>query len=193
MALIFSNKYLSVEQMKGNALYIWTKLKEAGWTENAIAGVLGNMQSESTINPGLFENRDYGNMDGGYGLVQWTPASKYFNWAGTTPANDNIDKQIDRILYEVEHNIQWLNSQDPKGRTFKQFTQSTDSPYDLAMAFITAYERPANPNQPIRGQQALYWFNELSGQSWEGGGPWEPGEWYIEYILFSRRFLPRRR
>ena len=74
MALIFSNEYLSLEQMKGNALYIWTRLKGAGWTENAVAGVLGNMQSESTINPGLFENRDYGNMDNGYGLVQWTPA-----------------------------------------------------------------------------------------------------------------------
>ncbi len=27
----------------------------------------------------------------------------------------------------------------------------------------------------------------------EGGDPWGPGEWDIEYIMFSRRFLPRRR
>lgn len=37
--------------MQVNARYIWAYLQAKGWTLNAVAGVLGNMQSESSINP----------------------------------------------------------------------------------------------------------------------------------------------
>lgn len=46
-----SSNALTTEQMKVNAQYIWNYLKNFGWTKNAVAGMLGNMQSESTINP----------------------------------------------------------------------------------------------------------------------------------------------
>jgi hypothetical protein len=46
-----SSNSLTMEQMKVNALYIWSALSNAGWTLNAVAGILGNMQSESAINP----------------------------------------------------------------------------------------------------------------------------------------------
>lgn len=46
-----SSNSLTMEQMKLNARYIYTYLKSAGWTINAISGLLGNMQSESAINP----------------------------------------------------------------------------------------------------------------------------------------------
>jgi hypothetical protein len=105
-------------------------------------------------------------MTTGFGLVQWTPASKYFDWArGYYGCTNNqaitMDKELGRILWEVTNNKQWLNSCDPQHRSFSEFTQSLDAPYDLAMAFIVAYERPANPNQPIRGTRAEYWFNNL--------------------------------
>ena len=46
-----SSNTLTMEQMKVNATYIWNYLREQGWTLNAVAGMLGNMQSESSINP----------------------------------------------------------------------------------------------------------------------------------------------
>ena len=46
-----SSNTLTMEQMKVNAIYIWNYLREQGWTLNAVAGMLGNMQSESAINP----------------------------------------------------------------------------------------------------------------------------------------------
>lgn len=46
-----SSNALTMEQMKVNANYIWKVLKLQGWTKNAVAGILGNMQSESSINP----------------------------------------------------------------------------------------------------------------------------------------------
>lgn len=46
-----SSNTLSMAQMQINATYIWSSLSAEGWTLNAVAGILGNMQSESAINP----------------------------------------------------------------------------------------------------------------------------------------------
>lgn len=46
-----SSNSLTMEQMQVNATYIWTSLSASGWSLNAVAGMLGNMQSESSINP----------------------------------------------------------------------------------------------------------------------------------------------
>lgn len=46
-----SSQALTRSQMEVNATYIWAYLRQQGWTMNAVAGMLGNMQSESSINP----------------------------------------------------------------------------------------------------------------------------------------------
>lgn len=46
-----SSSTMDLEKMKINATYIWKYLEEKGWSKNAVAGMLGNMQSESAINP----------------------------------------------------------------------------------------------------------------------------------------------
>lgn len=46
-----SSNTLTMAQMQINATYIWSSLSQEGWTLNAVAGILGNMQSESAINP----------------------------------------------------------------------------------------------------------------------------------------------
>lgn len=159
---ISKNDFLTLEEMTVNAQYILDFLLARRWTKQAICGMLGNMQTESTINPGIWQGLQSGNMSGGYGLVQWTPASKYIDWAnnGGIPYED-MDSQLARILYEMDNHVQWY---DPD-MTFQEFSQSTDTPYNLAMKFITAYERPADPNQPNRGEQAEYWYSVLTGGS----------------------------
>ena len=110
---------------------------------------LGNMQRESNINPGLWESLDYGNTSGGFGLTQWTPATKYLNWAqerGYPCGNDYSDKtsymngQLQRILWEVENNEQWIATPS-FNFSFSAFTKSTQSPEYLAEAFLKNYER----------------------------------------------------
>jgi hypothetical protein len=116
------------------------------------------MQTESTINPGIWQSLNSGNMSGGFGLVQWTPATKYIDWANANGLPySNMDSELQRILYEVKNNVQWINS----SMTFYQFTRSTDTAYNLGMKFLSSYERPLNPNQPIRGTQATNWYNTL--------------------------------
>ncbi len=163
MAIIKGNFYLNDVQMTGNAQYILNYLLPKGWTKNAICGMLGNMQTESTMNPGIWQDLNAGNYDGGYGLVQWTPATKFTTWAAANGyAMDSMEGQLERILWEVANNEQWGETSSYP-MSFYQYTKSLDSPYNLAMVFITNYEKPKNPNQPIRGTQAQHWFDVLSG------------------------------
>jgi hypothetical protein len=167
-----TNAFLSQDQMTVNAQYIMDFLYSKGWTKNAICGLLGNLQSESSINFGIWEGLNEGNMSGGFGLTQWTPASKYFDWANANGYSGNhVDGELNRLLWEVANNQQWFGGVS-SSMTFQQWTQSTDTPYNLAMDFIVTYEHPANPNQPIRGTQAENWFSLLTpnGTPPSGGG-----------------------
>jgi len=163
LQVISENRYLTLDEMEGNAQYILDYFLAKGWTKESICGMLGNMQSESTINPGIWESLLENNMQGGFGLVQWTPASKYTSWADQESFSwGDVDGQCKRIQYEVDEGLQWIStSQYPM--SFEEFTKSTESPYILAMVFIANYERPLEPIQPIRGLQAVYWYEKLTG------------------------------
>lgn len=161
------NAYLTRPEMTVNAQYLMGAFTSRGWTKNAVAGMLGNMETESTINPGIWQNLDEGNMRMGYGLVQWTPATNYIDWASARGYDrKDVDGQIARIIFELENGLQWISTSSYP-LTFKQFSQSTESPEYLAQAFLRNYERPANQNQPNRSTQARYWFDAIEGT---GGG-----------------------
>lgn len=149
--------------MRANAQYIWDFLKMIGWTKPAVAAMLGNMQTESTINPGLWENFQENNMSKGFGLVQWTPASKFINWA-----NDNglyylnIDSQIARIAYEKNNGLQWIST-SAYPMSFNEFSRSYLPVAELTAAFMYNYERPASyTTLTTRQTQAQYWFSQLN-------------------------------
>lgn len=152
------------------AKQIWDYLTSKGWTKEAVSAILGNMQSESGIIADRWESDIVGNMYGGYGLVQWTPATKYIDWAvGNGLDYRNVISQCKRIEWEVANGQQFYHP----SMTFKQFTQSKQSPETLAEIFIRYYERPANPNQPARQTQARYWYNKFKNSSTEGKTPQE--------------------
>ena len=158
---ITGNRYLSKAEMENNARYIWQYLKGNGWSMNAVAGMLGNMQTESTINPGIWESLDEGDTSQGFGLVQWTPATKLITWANSQYLDyTEMDTQLERIEYELAKGLQYYPT-DSYPETFAQFKVSTKSPNYLGMAFLANYERPAEPNQPARGTQAEAWYKFL--------------------------------
>ena len=169
MTLIISNIYLERSQMTDNAQYIADYLIGNGWTQNAVAGILGNMEQESTMNPGLWQDLKYENMSGGYGLVQWTPATEYTSWADrngypwggdTSSPTVYVNGQLERILWEVRYDQQWIaTSAFPF--SFTAFTQSGEAPEYLAEAFMKNYERPGIPELEKRKQNARYWFENL--------------------------------
>lgn len=164
MSWISGNKYLTLEEMQNNAVLIWDYFSDKGWTIESVSAMLGNMQTESTINPEIWENLtvDY---SGGYGLTQWTPATKYIDWAGVGYENGN--RQCERIQYEMENGLQWFSNPNAPivnpPITFSEFSQSTENVETLANYFLWYYEHPANTIQPIRAEQALYWYEFLGG------------------------------
>lgn len=164
---IKGNRYLSIGEMQNNAQIIFNTLLLKGWTKNAIAGMLGNMQKESTINPGIWQNLNP-NPSLGWGLVQWTPSTNFTDWAAANGyANDDGDAQliwIDTVTASVG---QWIpTTQYPE--TFEEFKVSTQTPEYLADCFLKNFERPGEIDQPDRQRYARYWFD------WWEGSPVPP-------------------
>ncbi len=156
-----ANRYLGDAEMQPNALYVAAYFVEKGWTVNAIAGMLGNMQHESTINPGIWERLEEGNTARGFGLVQWTPATKLIDWAAGLDYTD-IDVQLDRIIWELENGEQFYKT-DTYPINFRDFSHSAKSPEYLAGAFLYNYERPEEYNIEPRQRAAREWYDFLSG------------------------------
>ena len=164
---IKGNRYLSTGEMQNNAQIIFNTLLLKGWTKNAIAGMLGNMQKESTINPGIWQDLTP-NESLGWGLVQWTPSTNFTDWAAANGyANDDGDAQliwIDTVTASVG---QWIpTTQYPE--TFGEFKVSTQTPEYLADCFLKNFERPEEIDQPVRQRYARYWFD------WWEGSPVPP-------------------
>lgn len=154
--------WLDSDQMLNNAKLVQQWGWSFGWSDNAICAILGNMQEESTINPGI-----YGDNGNAYGLVQWNPYTKYSLWAGTGWKN-NGNKQMERINYEANNEEQWFYN-DQLGLypycTFSEFVHDSTTPIEtLADWFCWFYEHPTNPIQPARATNARYWYNTLD---WE--------------------------
>lgn len=162
MGWTIGNFALSQEQMNANAVEVYKYFSGKGWSLNAISGVLGNMQSESYINPGVWQSLISGNYSGGFGLVQWTPATNYTNWAsangyGITDPNgqlywiDALSATTGQWIPTSAYNISW-----------SAFKVSGQSPEYLASAFLKNFERAGVEVEATRRSQARYYYNLLS-------------------------------
>lgn len=156
--IICSNAELPLHQSLINARYIFQYLSNQGWSNNAIYAILGNMETESWINPGKWEY-DPQTPPGGFGLVQWTPATKYTNWLSPQQNPNDINNQLNRILWEVVNGGQWDEDGHSPSMTFSEFTVSNNTPESLAEYFLKCYEMPPNATLevPIRKNNASKW------------------------------------
>lgn len=177
---IARNGYLTEAEMQNNSRIIYRNLIKRGWTINAIAALLGNFEAESTINPGIWQNLNSGNMAGGYGLAQWTPATKVSTFASDWQSNHN--RQLDLLQYHLEHpGEHWVKRSPYATWTITQFAASTIDPYVLACVFAWNYEGSAvvlwgtdaekAELKEKRGNAAVKWFNYLSNLPQGGNIP----------------------
>ena len=168
-------RWLSESESLQNAQLVANHLIPQGWTKESVSALCGNMRHESSINPDMYEFNYAWGDDRGYGLVQWTPRSKYWDWAESRNLPPrNGDSQLARIDYEVEQNIQWISTPNYP-ETYAQFRGSTKSMDYLVPCFTWNYERPnaesGQQSMPDRIAFAKRCLNELdfSGSS-DGGG-----------------------
>jgi hypothetical protein len=83
-------------------------LQDRGITDkNALATIMGNIRQESTFTPNICEGgarTSYPNCGGGYGLIQWTNAPRFYGLGrhaariGANPSS--LDAQLDYMLHE---------------------------------------------------------------------------------------------
>lgn len=184
----------SKEQMRVNAVYIYHYLANKGWTIQAISGMLGNMQVESSINPGRWQNDNVGNGPA-YGIVQWDPFSKYISWCEEQGYSDpsEMDNNLARIIYELNNGLQWISTSS-YDLSFSEFTKSTESPFYLAGAFLLNYERPADQSQEVieyrgsLGESAYLYLLEVLGENPEPIEPVKKSKRRkFKFILYNKR------
>ena len=163
-----SSNNIEPNEKEANARYIYDYLIARGWTIQAIAGVLGNMQRECQMNPGAWERLN--DTTGGYGLIQSTPSSdKFLKWkdltvtAANNMADSNDQQQLKQLMdWQLEHLIwsmktmkdgdrEWYPSlaspyydslpSSLRNMTCDQFIASTINSGDLARVFNAIYLR----------------------------------------------------
>lgn len=193
----------SVEAQE-NALMMRDLLVSLGWTENAVAGLLGNQASESGFNPWRWEGDTVlastdttliqESMVHGYGLFQFTPAGKYIYSSYAQGLSEYGPNYSDRTgnLLDGAAQLRYVDAgyggyypTDAYPLSFQAFKTSTASPAELASAWLYNYERPADPGatESYRRQQAEAWYSFLTGNPYIGGLP----VWLLKYIKNKRR------
>lgn len=170
-------RWLSESESMNNAQEVANHFAGTDWSREALSALVGNMRHESSINPDMYEFGYPWSADRGYGLVQWTPRSKYWDWAvaRNLPPRHG-DSQLARINYEVANNIQWIPRSDYGNMTFAQFRSNSGnwSVDYLTEAFCWGYERPNEQagwaSMPGRKAFANKAFAELDWSGSGGGG-----------------------
>ena len=196
--MVWVNEYqtwLTEAQSLQNAQMVVNFLSGKDWSKEAIAALIGNMRHESSINPNMYEYGYLWGDDRGFGLVQWTPRSKFWDWGiGQGYSETQLrsgDSQLARIDYEVDNNIQYI----PNGHSarygyeskydfsFAAFRKNTQglTVNQLTEAFMWNYEGPAySAGTGSLGERQAFAnraFNELDWTgSGEGGGGENPEE-----------------
>lgn len=161
LSWIFGNRYLTDEEMKNNAYVFYSTMFFRDFTLNAIAGMLGNMEIESNINPALWQSFKEGDYSVGYGLVQWTPATNYTNWANSH-GYDITDGfyQCVWLDEETESSGQWISTSSYP-MSWEDFRKSTQTPDYLASVFLKNFERAGVEKEDERKKNALKWYAYL--------------------------------
>ena len=204
--MVWVNEYqtwLTESQSLQTAQMVVNFLNGKDWSKEAIAALIGNMRHESSINPNMYEYGYEWVDDRGFGLVQWTPRSKFWDWGigqGYTEEELRIgDSQLARIDYEVDNDIQYIangHSARYGGETrynfsFADFRKNTQglSVNQLTEAFMWNYEGPAYEagSNSLSERQAFAnrAFNELDWSGNGDGGGEEPEEPEVPSIDFD--------
>lgn len=170
------NEY-TCTQSEANASYIYAYFKAKGWTDIAVAGLVGNCTYESYTNPAFHE------VGGaGFGIVQWTPSSNYINWARPRgfPVDSDVSDperyllgQCERINYELQTNIEFFGNSSYGANfhwcnTWQKYislTESQATPQTAAHIFLSNYERPnhsaAAASLSARQAYAKRWYDKF--------------------------------
>ena len=82
---------------------------------NALATILGNIRQESTFVPNICEGgsrRSYSSCWGGYGLIQWTSANRYYGLGDFAKKSGGSPSSLNTQLRYLTTEVQWKRIED---------------------------------------------------------------------------------
>ena len=128
-----------------------------GWTRAQAAGIVGNLQAESGVNP----NRGQDGGGPGYGLAQWEgPRQRDFKaWSGHDIHQSTFHEQLEFIQHEL------TTTERGAGNALKGATTASQA----AQIVCNKYERPGIPHMDARIANANAIYNNASPTN-NGGG-----------------------
>ena len=143
---------------------VWNFLVGQGYSEVAVAGLMGNIHQESGgFNPALVEN---GGSGEGIGLIQWSfgRRTQLENYAASLGKDwTDVDVQLDFLLMELT----------PGGSEYADFQfiptsaceqwQNASTPEEAARIFCDAFERPGTPMMENRIHWANVYYEQFRG------------------------------
>jgi hypothetical protein len=82
---------------------------------NALATIMGNIRQESTFVPNICEGgsrTSWGNCNGGYGLIQWTSANRYYGLGDFAKKYGGSPSSLHTQLRYLTSEVQWREIED---------------------------------------------------------------------------------
>ena len=158
----YDNPYLY-----NNAEKIYAQLLSYGWDRNSISAVIGNMARESALNAGQTQiGYEIGGSTGGFGLVMWSPQTKFTDWCRST--NHNVNSAYWQIWFinnrpTASERQQFNENNVLYPMTFNDFIHNTGNwtvEY-LTRAWLACYERAGVSALNIRLYYATNYANEF--------------------------------
>lgn len=199
-----------------NAQNIYDTFHALGWTDQAIAGMIGNIQYESCVDPACvypkssFPNSgaslsDISNVNA---ITRPNPAYGLVQWKGTTttpPAGNQL------VSYAIRYGFEWYDGEIQMNRltweyqepakfhpqtvdgvywTFSSYASSTASPETLAIVWMKCYEGTDSVRN-IRKNNARSWYEILSGSTPPVPVDWISGSAFADLALaYDGQYIP---
>lgn len=145
--------YIKWEQEYYYAAKTWQFLKQQGFSDVVVSGIMGNLMVETggqtlKLVPTLYDaaTGQY------YGICQWS--LKYRPTVAGMPFED----QLYYLMSDIEYEMDTFGFCYKSGFTYKDFIE-LDSPEAAALAFAKAYERCSSRYYRIREKAAIEAFN----------------------------------
>ena len=170
------------EPMTDNESTIWNALKANGLNDFAIAGIMGNLQAESGLQPKNLQNTynsklgmtdaeyttkvDNGTYNNfvkdlaGYGLAQWTYWSRKQNLLNYAKACGKSIGDLNMQLGFLWHEMQGYKSMMNTLKTAKSVREASD-------VFLLQFEKPADQSESVRVKRAGYgqkYYDKFAGK-----------------------------
>jgi len=100
---------------------------------NALATIMGNIRQESTFVPNICEGgsrTSWGNCYGGYGLIQWTSANRYYGLGDFARKYGGSPSSLDTQLRYLTNEVQWQRIEEKMKTPGKSIYRYMNYAYD---------------------------------------------------------------